>query len=51
MMDPFGFWEIGRTAEERREYAQAVEEATKEWQKLLVLPLCAFIVLSAAMVR
>ena len=49
-MNPFGMWYAFATPEERREFQEAIDQAWRDTQKLVVLPACLAIVLSAALI-
>lgn len=49
-MNPFGMWYVFATPEERREFADAIEQAWRDAQKLVVMPAALGIVLASALI-
>lgn len=50
MTDPFGFWWMFATAEERKEYAETMNKAVSDMTQLVVLPAAALVVLISALI-
>lgn len=50
MTDPFGFWWLMATPEERKEYADMMNKACRDLTQLVVLPAAALIVLTSALI-
>lgn len=49
-MNPFGMWYVFATPEERREFADSIEQAWKDAQKWVVMPAVVGIVLASALI-
>jgi hypothetical protein len=49
-MNPWLVWYAFASAEERKAMEEAMKEALRDWQTLLVAPVCLGLVLGAAMI-